>query len=568
MTILQSQTFLRCFPVLVALIFCLGTSGVVFGQTLDVTNETPLDKDTLDTLESFSKIRLSLLMDIKALNEQIGNAQSEVEKERLLKEMGRLRADLRAAKQNFENIAAGIDISNLRTQEQQVFDLQKEILALLRPALDEMKEMTSHVRQKSDLKEKIAYYEERLPVLEQAIENISRIQEDSDNTPYAESLNETAAAWKKQYTFMQTDLQALNLQLDKLLASEVSITEASQSYLKTFFQKRGLFLTEAILVVLGIILLSRFSRSLMHRFMPGFRKKHRSFRIRLLELAHRIVTTLLLILGPMVVFYIAEDWVLFSLGILLLLGIGWTLRQALPRYWHQIQLFLNIGSVREGERIFMEGLPWMVEQINVYCTLINPTAGISQRVPIDEMVDLKSRPCRPEEPWFPCKKDDWVILSDGVRGKVTGISHELVSLVERGGAQLTYQTSDFLANSPRNLATNFRIKEILGISYTLQEHSTQSIPGILDRYIQQRLAQEGYSDDLLNLRVEFAQANSSSLDLVVIADFRGELGPLYNRLRRAIQRWCVDASTENDWEIPFPQMTLHGSVASAGQSEG
>jgi len=47
----------------------------------------------------------------------------------------------------------------------------------------------------------------------------------------------------------------------------------------------------------------------------------------------------------------------------------------------------------------------------------------------------------------------------------------------------------------------------------------------------------------------------------VIADFKGELGDLYNRLRRSIQRWCVDACSEYGWEIPFPQMTLHGELA-------
>jgi len=70
---------------------------------------------------------------------------------------------------------------------------------------------------------------------------------------------------------------------------------------------------------------------------------------------------------------------------------------------------------------------------------------------------------------------------------------------------------------------------------------------------------------LLNLRVEFALANSSSLDITVIADFSGELADLYNRLRRAIQRWCVDACSENGWEIPFPQMTLSGVLESPGE---
>ena len=42
-------------------------------------------------------------------------------------------------------------------------------------------------------------------------------------------------------------------QLSKLIASETSITEASQSYLKSFFQKRGLYITEALLVVFVVV---------------------------------------------------------------------------------------------------------------------------------------------------------------------------------------------------------------------------------------------------------------------------------------------------------------------------
>ena len=530
-----------------------------------VTNaaETTAMTETLETLVSFVKLRDELRQDIRTLNKQIDSEQSEAEKVKLKQELEKLKSDLRATKRNLENIAAGVNISRLRAEKEQEFNFQKEIFALLKPALDEMREMTSHVRQKSDLREKIIFYEERLPVIEQALSNINRLQEQSKDKSLKKSLNATAGIWRKQQAFMQSELQAARLELDKLEAAETSITEASQSYLKSFFQKRGLYLTEALLLVLTILLLSRFSYAAMQRYIPGFRKKHRSFRVRLVELAHRIFTVIMVIFGPMIVFYLVEDWVLFSLGILLLLGIALTLRHTLPLYWHQVQLFLNIGSVREGERVMMEGLPWLVERINIYCTFSNPLAGISQRLPIADLVDLKSRPAKPDEPWFPCKKGDWVILSDGIRGTVIGISHELVQLVERGGALITYQTSDFLAKSPHNLSTNFRLKETLGISYSLQKQSTTSIPEILHRYIQQRAEQEGYGDQLLNLRVEFAQAGNSSLDLAVIADFKGELADLYNRLRRAIQRWCVDACSEYGWEIPFPQMTLHGALARA-----
>lgn len=68
----------------------------------------------------------------------------------------------------------------------------------------------------------------------------------------------------------------------------------------------------------------------------------------------------------MVVFYVVEDWELFSVGLLLLIGAAWTLRQTVPRYWHQVQIFMNVGAVREGERLFLDGLPWLVEQINIF----------------------------------------------------------------------------------------------------------------------------------------------------------------------------------------------------------
>ena len=494
---------------------------------------------------------------MEALGKQLSAARTEAERNDIQAQLDKLGADLKTTNRNLREIAAGADIDSLRAAEETGFNLQEEVFALLRPAIKEMKDMTSHVRLKSDLKDKIAYYQGKLPITERAVANISSLLKQTQDESLQVPLQSMLADWQKQLTFMQSELQSAELQLDKLERSEASLAETSQSYLKSFFQKRGFYLAQALLVVLAILLLSRLSYAMMVKLIPGYRKVHRSFHIRLLDLMHRLLTGMLVILGPMVVFYVVEDWVLFSLGILLLLGIGLTLRHALPRYWQQIQLFLNIGSVREGERITLDGLPWLVRQINFFSLLENPVAQLSQRVRIVDLVEQKSRPVKKDEPWFPCVRGDWVLLSDGMRGKVTGISQELVELIERGGAHRTYPTTDFLSLSPRNLTTNFRVKETIGITYSLQKESVNTLPEILRAHVEKRIADEGYADKLLNLRVEFECANTSSLDIVVIADFDGSLADLYNRLRRAIQRWCVEACTENDWEIPFTQLTLH-----------
>ena len=520
----------------------------------------PVAAETLTTLANIISLRISLQDDIKDIKARIAQAQSDPERAGLLRDLEKAEADLQTVSRNFESVATGVDASKLRAETTEAFDFQKEIFALLRPAIDEMKEMTAHVRQKADQKEKIAYYEERLPIIRQAIGNLENLAGQGDDPRLNDAVAAVLANWKKQLAFMSSELQAAELQLSKLIASETSITEASQSYLKSFFQKRGLYITEALLVVFVVVLLSRLSLSMLRRYFPGFKARHRSFRVRLVELIHRILTFALIVIGPMIVFYVVEDWVLFSLGLLLLIGVALTVRQTLPRYWHQMQIFLNIGAVREGERLYLDGIPWLVEEINFFCTLNNPVADLSQRLHIEDMVKLKSRPCKSDEPWFPCRKGDWVILNDGVRGKVIGISPELVQLVERGGAKLTYPMGDFLAKSPRNLAVSFRLKEIIGISYTLQREATTTVIASLQDYVMSRLQAEGYGEQLVNLRVEFNRAAESSLELAVIADFKGEVGDLYNRLRRALQRYCTDACTEYGWEIPFPQLTLHGAL--------
>jgi len=535
----------------------------------NATAETALPDQqqvTLDTLNSLITLQLQMKQDIAALTQALEAAGTASERNAIQARLAELEADLVATTRNLKEIAAGADIAGLRAVEEKKFSLQEELFALLKPALNEMKDMTSHVRVKSELRDKIADYREKLPVAERAVANLVTLLETAESEPLRDYLQGLLAEWQKQLTFIQSELQSAEFQLNKIEESEASLAEASQSYLKSFFQKRGLYLTIALLVVAGVLLASRLAYRAMVRLVPGYRAEHRSFRLRLLDLVHRVLTALLVILGPMVVFYVAEDWVLFSLGILLLLGIALTLRTALPRYWKQMQLFLNVGSVREGERIELDGLPWLVRRINFYSDLENPAAEIRQRVPIDDLVDLKSRPFKRDDPWFPCLRGDWVLLGDGMRGKVIGISQELVQLVARGGAHRTYQTADFLSLSPLNLSRNFRLKETIGISYNLQRESVSSIPGLLHAHIEQRAAEEGYGDKLLNLRVEFERANTSSLDLVVIADFDGSLGDLYNRLRRSLQRWCVEACSENGWEIPFTQLVLHQAApaASAG----
>ncbi len=515
---------------------------------------------TLITLRTLAALQNDLKNDIDALNQRLAEATSSIEKQDLLVQIEKLNEDLSATIQNIQEIAAGADIAELRSKNQPEFNFQEELLSLLEPAVKEMKDMTSHVRQKTEQRDRIAYYSSKLPITERAMENIRKLLGETDDENLKKTLSAMLEAWLKQHTFLTSEIQSATLQLEKLEKNEVSLIESSQTYVKSFFQNRGQVLGRAILAALIILLLSRLTYRTMERFIPGYQKAKRPFRIRLIDLTHRVITSLLMVLGPMVVFYIAEDWLLFSVGILILIGLTLTLRHAIPRYWQLAQLFLNVGTVREGERLELNGLPWQVKKINFFTMLSNPTAGLLKRVKIDDLVDMRSRETREQEVWFPCRIGDWVTFDDGCLGKVIGVSEELTELVLLGGAHKTYTTQAFLDNAPTCLSQNFRISQTIGVSYALQAESVSTVCDTLREYALRRFEEESFGKHLLNLAVEFETANTSSLDLAVIADFNGDAAPSFNKLRRFLQRLCVEACTKYDWEIPFTQVTLHQSA--------
>jgi len=527
------------------------------GETSPPFSESFIRDETLSTLLSFVELQDQLRRDIVGLRDSLKKATTNTEKADLTELLEKAEKKLKGTTINIENIAADADLSLLRVSKTSPFNLQKEIFSLLEPALKEMKHATSDVRLKSSLREKIIYYQEREPIAQKALKNISALNKANKNPKIKAALVKMNKNWSKQLVFIQSEIQAKQLQLSKLEAQESTFTEKSESYFKEFFQRRGWTLIQALLSIILVLILSRLMHKLITRIIKGYRAENRSVKLRVIDILHRFITFLFVIIAPMIIFYIEEDWVLFSLGILFLIAFAWTLRLAVPRYWGQLELFLNVGPVREGERIELNGIPWQVKNINMYSLLENPVTGLTQRIDIDDLVDLRSRPIGSNEPWFPCKRGDWVHLSDGMRGKVTGISLEFIQIIQRGGAVSTYQMADFLALSPKNLSKSFRIKETFGISYAHQYKSTNDIVEILQKIINDRAIEEGYKDDVQNIRVEFESAADSSLNLVVIADFKGSVADIYMRLRRAIQRWSVDACTENGWDIPFPQLTVH-----------
>ncbi|MBF0211907.1 MAG: hypothetical protein HQK68_13595 [Desulfamplus sp.] len=527
-------------------------------------NEPELNRQnsSIEMLLSIIELKKSLQKSVADKKVAIENSGSDSEKDAIKQELVKLYKQLDDATSDFETIATGIDVGVFSQKKVEEFNWQNELLSLAEPGIKELKRLTLKARHKTKLKEDIGHYEALIPVAEQAIANINQLTSKASNTLPNKELDSQFKSliqeWQGVKEQLEKKLKIAQMQIAQMESEEQSFVESSQSVIKNFFKTRGFYLFMAVAASIAVVALLRLIYLGLIKILPDYQSEYRPFYIRVIDLLFKALGVILTIFALIFVFYYAQDWVLLSLTIIFLMGLGWAVKYSIPILWQQSRLMLNIGSVREGERIIYNGLPWLVKSINVFCTLENPSLDIKIRLPIEELHCKISRPIKKCEIWFPCKKDDWLSLSDGVVGKVTNLSHEMVEVTQQGGAKKVYQTPDFIGLSPLNLSSNFRLSVMFGIGYVHQKEATSDVLEKLHKYIIDQMDRENILESLLNLKVEFCQAGASSLDLIILADFNGKVADQYSKLNRAIQRWCVDACTIHGWDIPFPQLTLHG----------
>ncbi len=509
----------------------------------------------VETLEDFIKLHMRLEESRSEAEYELRRSVSEPEQDRLRAQISTLEQQITANEARFEEIATGVNLS-LNSESTENLNFTQNLQLLIDPLFKALLQSTEGIRVKADIVEDINNYELTLAQADRAVENLGVWLERDLNEESRTRLTELLSRWENQQLEMSSNLKASQLQLQQHEAEKLSVGDKFGLNLKHFFQTRGLYCVLGLLSFFLVLLLCNLLYRGIMKF-PFFADGNRSFNARLFDLAYKATSVLLASLAPLATFYMFEDWVMFSIGLLIAFGVLWSLRNVIPNMWRQGRLLLNIGAVREGERINYSGLPWRVKTLNIFSELENPENKLRLRVPVENLLGLTSKPVQTSESWFPCKKGDWVILSDGFRGEVTAISIEFIDIHDRGSSTRTYPMQDFLALSPLNISESFRLKETLGISYSHQRDSTNRVLGSLKRFIKQKVADEGYEPHVSNLLVEFERMGDSSLDITVIMDVDGSQASLYNRIKRAMQRWCVDASSEFGWEIPFPQRTLH-----------
>lgn len=533
--------------------------------------QSAISQEVVELPSSLSAAK-SLILGIDALKQDLAEKRqqrsvanlSTAEIKAIEEEIDAINIAIAEQEENLEAVVTGIDMTEFREKADSAVVLETEVRQLLEPFVRELRRATARPRETEQLRTTLATLRKQRLMAADAVANIEGLLAEATDPQVKSSLENKSEEWGAVLERANNQLSVAEFQLQERQKKETSVYESMKNALSSFFRTRGRNALGAITLGVLTFVVLRFIHRFVHRISPIRKRGKRSIAVRLADVVYYLFTVVMSILAALGGLYLMGDWMLLGLALVVLLGVLWACKESIIVFFEQVRLMLNLGSVREGERLIYNGIPWNVNAIKLYCDLVNPQLrGGHLKLPLRDVVSLVSREADPEEFLFPCNEDDWVMLSDGVLGKVVHQSPEWVQLVLLGGSRVNYATADFIGLTPRNLSTGFRIQAIFGVDYDHQSISTTEIPTKMQTSVESGLRAIVKEKELVHLKVEVAEAAASSINYAVIADFTGAAAPKHRTLERALQRLCIDACNENGWSIPFTQITLHQAPAAA-----
>lgn len=516
------------------------------------------DKSTDKIIKNLNTLQISiakLKKDREALQVKMQSTEGRGREDYFIDEIKNISDKIANLEEDYIELATGVKINKISDEESEKKDIVNELTELLKPLIGELKELTSRPRQIDYLKSQSSQLEDNVSLLEKGVNNLDEVIFESKSSDLKSSLSKLKANWENELSIKNTKLRVVNDKLTELVSNQKTVIETVSDVTNLFFKSRGRNLLFAIIsAVLFWLLFSSWRKKLEFKWV----NRGLSSKKRLIIIALDITSILGSLLVFLFILFAIGDWVLVVLTVLFVIGVVWALKHTIPRYWEQTILLLNIGPVREGDRVVYRGLPWKIKRLHFQSTLENPALSDGKiRLPIKDLLNMRSWSASSNEPWFPSKTGDWILIDDNTYGMVYAQSVEAVIIKLKGSSYKSYPTVNFLEAMPVNLSKGFRIKSTVGLDYELRKKAVTDIPTKLQEGIKRKLLNENIKNEDFKISVEFELMDSSSLNFAVIVDFNGVLAKDYQILKRLIQRLALEVCNEQKYSIPFPQMDVH-----------
>ncbi|MEK6596360.1 MAG: hypothetical protein AABZ18_07585, partial [Pseudomonadota bacterium] len=486
----------------------------MLGMTIPVANshanEQELQKElaVVKLNDIIKNIKLQK-KEIEAKLHLLMKAKTGQEKTRLQAELNALSDAIVEQESSFEMIlTAGLELSKGDAAEQKEFDWQKDLLEIVQPIMSELRQLTENKRKLDSLQKKISFYQSQMSDIDEVLKHISAINRQGLEKEALVEFERIDKKWQDQREENRHLLEVAQLQLDEMIKSQTAKEISVGEHIQQFAAGRGATLLMALAAFMAVYFSMLLLLKSLNWISERKAEEKRTYYQRIITLFYHFLMGVLAIAAVFYVLSVRNDQVLIGITVLLLLSMVWLLKSSIPSYVNELRILLNTGSVREGECIIYNGIPMQVESLNYYTKLINPVLPeLELRLTLAELAHYVSRPYAENEPWFPCKVGDYVMLSDSTYGMVKCITLENIVLsLANGTMPRTYTIAHFLAANPRNFSQGFIAISDFGIDYKHQAKCTTEVPEMMCAGIRQGLLQEIYGGSLKDLAVHFAKA--------------------------------------------------------------
>lgn len=476
-----------------------------------------------------------------------------------------LQNELNGLNRNFETLSTQMREEDIpKTEETQMYWMD-ELRELTMPLLQAIHEMSEKPRKIDKLKTKIQTINQQIIQYEGAKKHLDELMELSKNNASKEQ-QKSLKEFKEQMSILlaKYDPELLRLKLEEakrnlvtIQTSEKSVLDVLTETIAKFFRERGRNLAVALTT---FIFLWWFLLKIYHfmNYYPFFLNKLNPQLRKLIKTAANLFIFSICGFASLISLYLLDDWLLLSMSILILIAIAWTSRQLVPTFFKELRMIMNLGTVREGERMIWKGVPWLVKEIGFFVTLVNERLeGGIIRMPVSELIGQHSRPVVENEPWFPTQKNDYVILNDDTYGRIESQTMEMVTLYRLGSFKY-YPTTEFIALTPLNLSSGYRLVTNFGLDYGVQSRICDELIKTFEQGLKFHLQDnmEKTPPEVTAVHVHFDSAGESSLNLIIIVGVDGKYADDYYPLKWKINNSLVKICNENNLVIPFNQLTI------------
>lgn len=350
-------------------------------ENIDLQKRSTNLNTIIDTIKRLEKERSAIQNNLSSASAKGREAELFANIEDLSKQISNLEED-------FIEVASGVKLSTKSTAENDLQkDLTTELYILLKPLLKELQDLTSRPREIDQLKSSLVIAQRDINTIENGLEQIDSLLKFSSGS-LGKRLKNLKTKWTDDLDIHRAQEEVLRDKLKKIIDSQRTLAQTLSDLSNLFFKSRGknlfLALLASVLFGLGLKKLRLYLEKKWGFQRYNFRKRFIFVSIWLAS----IVGSLLLFL--LVLFFLG-DWVLVVISVSIILGVLWAIKHFIPIFWAQAVLLLNMGAVREGERVKYRGVLWLVKRLHIYVTLEN--ALLSEkilRVPLKDFTELRS----------------------------------------------------------------------------------------------------------------------------------------------------------------------------------